>query len=36
MPASKLNLTERENEVLALAWQCFTTEPKVCDCSLSA
>lgn len=29
MPASKLTLTARENEVLALAWQCFTTEPKV-------
>ncbi|KAJ4989834.1 hypothetical protein SVAN01_04671 [Stagonosporopsis vannaccii] len=29
MTASKLTFTARENEVLALAWQCFTTEPKV-------
>jgi hypothetical protein len=27
--ADKNDLTTRENEVLALAWQCFDNEPKV-------
>ncbi|KAH8719353.1 hypothetical protein GQ44DRAFT_829247 [Phaeosphaeriaceae sp. PMI808] len=27
--ANKIDLTSRENEVLALAWQCFENEPKV-------
>jgi hypothetical protein len=34
--ATKDDLTPRENEVLALAWQCFEAEPKVCLPSLTS
>lgn len=29
MSTKKMTLTPRETELIALAWQCLTTEPKV-------